>query len=156
MANIRVILPRPPDLCVKQNLQYTICSIFRKWLQSQSYCLFTCSSALPQTYLRTTMKGTCINGRNRKRCLEKQLRMRTSTSSPSSSDAMTSTTKWVTCAGTGFLVTCSTSALNFIGNRSSLCAKDKECQNSYIRATTIVSCQHCAPSSFQRMNSRAC
>ena len=48
-------------------------------------------------------------------------RIYTSTSSPSSSEAITSTTKCVTCAGTGFLVTCSTSELNFIGSRSSLC-----------------------------------
>ena len=39
MVNTRVIL-RPPELRVKQNLQYTICSIFWKWLQSQSYCFF--------------------------------------------------------------------------------------------------------------------
>jgi hypothetical protein len=115
--------------CVKQKIYNTqAAQSFGNGYNHKAIVFFTCSFTLPQTYLRTTMKGTCINGQNRKWCLEKQLRMRTSTSSPSWSDAMTSTRKWVTCAGTGFLVTSSTSALNFIGNRSSFCAKDKESQ----------------------------
>jgi hypothetical protein len=46
---------------------------------------------------------------------------------------MTSTIKCVTCAGTGFLVTCSTSALNLFGSRSSLCKAKPE----YESATTL-------------------
>jgi hypothetical protein len=97
---------------------------------------FACITALPlrpmSHYTLTTMKGT-------------------STSSPSSSDAITSTRKCLTWGAIGFLLTCSTSLLNFMGNLSSLWrANDMSC-------TPVVPEDECSsPSSFRQMRSRAC
>ncbi len=115
--------------CVKQ--KFTIHNLLNlSEMATITKLLFFHMFLRPTTNLLAYHDGGDLHKRlgSGKKCLGKQLGMRTSTSSPSSSDAMTSTRKWVTCAGTGFLVTCSTSALNFIGNRSSLCAKDKESQ----------------------------
>lgn len=52
----------------------------------------------------------------------------TSTSSSFSSETITSTIKYFTWAGIGFLLTVSTSLLNFIGRRSSLYGNMNECR----------------------------
>ena len=100
------------------------CSITEKRYRNKGYCSRFDLRPLP--YLRTTMNGTCAVLRFSVRRTRQRSRIYTSTSSPSTSVAITSTTKCVTCAGMGFLVTCSTSELNFIGSRSSLCGNEHD------------------------------
>jgi hypothetical protein len=52
-------------------------------------------------------------------------RRQTSTSSPSSSDTITSTIRCLTCGGICFLLTCSTKWLNHIGSLSSLLCRSR-------------------------------
>lgn len=71
----------------------------------------------------------------------------TSTSSPSSSETMTSTIRCFAWGGRGFLLTCSTSLLNFMGKRSSLYG------NWWVLRKRLF--EFNSPSSFRRTSSKA-
>ena len=80
---------------------------------------FSFYRTFPNYLRRTIMNGSCNaeSQYDRKWWIGRDC---TSTSSPSSSEAMTSTIKKVTWEGTCFLLTCSTRRVKFIGCLSSL------------------------------------
>lgn len=159
MANIRVILPASTGSpCVKQSLQYTICSIFRKWLQLQSYCsfhMFLCPTTNLLAYhdegdlhkRSESDKGAWRNNYESYlnvfsilvRCHDLYHKMGDMCGNGLLGDMLNERTKlhWQPLF--------------------TLCERfSKKTQLHYIRAMTIVGCQHCAPSFFRRMNSKAC